>query len=589
MKLVLQNIKGRYKEVILGPLFKLFEAILELLVPIVVANMIDAGIANGDKRYLITRGLLLVLLAILGFGAAFLCQYYAAVAGGHFGRSLRRQTFSHVMKLSGADLGEIGAGGLITRLTNDINQIQNGLNMVIRLGTRAPFLAIGSIIMAMMMDFKIGLLFLVSTPLIVLVLYVIMKRTLPSYRKIQAGQDKLSRLSEGNLEGVRVIRAFSRQTQEQAEYEAAADALTALTVRVGKISAALNPLTTLIVNIAIALIVWVGAGFVDTGNMETGTVFALVSYMNQTLLALVVAANLIVLFTRAVASARRVEEVLEMQPSVTAGAADVQQIRQGFDGAVAEMKHVCFAYHAGAENVIEDISFSILPGQMVGLIGGTGSGKTTLVNLLLRYFDTQSGSVQFGGSDVKNWNPAALRRQIGLVPQKAVLFSGTIRSNLQMSAPGASEEQLWQALKAAQGMDFVKDLKDRLDASVEEGGKNFSGGQRQRLTIARALVRKSRLLILDDASSALDYATDAALRGALAQEMQENPGMAVLMITQRAAAIRNADQILVLDDGRLAGIGTHDGLLAENPVYREICQSQGLLAAAAEKGGAYHG
>lgn len=585
MKLVLQNVKGNYKEVILGPLFKLFEAVLELLVPIVVANIIDVGITNGDSSYILTRGLLLILLAALGFGSAFLCQYYAAIAGGQFGRSLRRQTFSHVMRLSGADMNEIGTGGLITRLTNDINQIQSGLNMVIRLGTRAPFLAVGSIVMAMMLDFKIGLLFLISTPLIVLVLYVIMKRTLPSYRKIQSGQDKLSRLSEGNLEGVRVIRAFSRQKQEQEEYEEAADSLTALTVRVGKISAALNPLTTLIVNLAIALIVWMGAGFVNTGDMETGTIFALVSYMNQTLLALVVAANLIVLFTRAIASARRVEEVLQMQPSITAGEKNVQEMHTGTNIPVVAFQDVSFAYHAGGENVVEGISFSLLPGQMVGLIGGTGSGKTTLVNLMLRYFDTQTGAVSLGGSNVKDWDPAALRRQIGLVPQKTALLSGTIRSNLLMAAPNASEEQLWKALEAAQGLDFVKGLRKQLDATVEEGGKNFSGGQRQRLTIARALVGKSKLLILDDASSALDYATDAALRSALRQEMRENPGMAVLMITQRAAAIKNADQILVLDDGRLSGAGTHETLLAENPVYGEICKSQGVLPLKAGKGG----
>lgn len=585
MKLVLQNVKGNYKEVILGPLFKLFEAVLELLVPIVVANIIDVGITNGDSSYILTRGLLLILLAALGFGSAFLCQYYAAIAGGQFGRSLRRQTFSHVMRLSGADMNEIGTGGLITRLTNDINQIQSGLNMVIRLGTRAPFLAVGSIVMAMMLDFKIGLLFLISTPLIVLVLYVIMKRTLPSYRRIQSGQDKLSRLSEGNLEGVRVIRAFSRQKQEQEEYEEAADSLTALTVRVGKISAALNPLTTLIVNLAIALIVWMGAGFVNTGDMETGTIFALVSYMNQTLLALVVAANLIVLFTRAIASARRVEEVLQMQPSITAGEKNVQEMHTGTNIPVVAFQDVSFAYHAGGENVVEGISFSLLPGQMVGLIGGTGSGKTTLVNLMLRYFDTQTGAVSLGGSNVKDWDPAALRRQIGLVPQKTALLSGTIRSNLLMAVPNASEEQLWKALEAAQGLDFVKGLRKQLDATVEEGGKNFSGGQRQRLTIARALVRKSKLLILDDASSALDYATDAALRSALRQEMRENPGMAVLMITQRAAAIKNADQILVLDDGRLSGAGTHETLLAENPVYGEICKSQGVLPLEAGKGG----
>lgn len=584
MKLVLQNLKGKYKETVLGPLFKLLEAVLELLVPVVVANIIDIGIAKREQGYILTRGLLLLALAAMGFGAAFLCQYYAAVVGGHFGRSLRKQAFSHVMRLSGADLGEMGTSGLITRLTNDINQMQNGVNMVIRLGTRVPFLAVGSIVMAVMMDFKIGMLFLISTPVIMLVLYVIMKRTLPSYQDIQAGQDKLSRLSEGNLAGVRVIRAFSRQRLEQAEYAQAAETLTAITVRVGKISAALNPLTMLIVNLAIGSIVWLGAKFVYTGAMETGTIFALVSYMNQTLLALVTAANLIVLFTRAVASTRRVAEVLETRPAITAGVANVRETDGNAQTPVARMENVGFTYHAGAENVVEDISFSIMPGQLTGLIGGTGSGKTTLVNLLLRYFDVQAGAVYLGGSDVRDWDPKALRRQIGLVPQKAVLFSGSVRSNLQMAAPDAKEEQLWQALADAQGLDFVKGLTRGLDAPVEEGGKNFSGGQRQRLTIARALVRTPRLLILDDSSSALDYATDAALRSALRQKMRKNPGMAVLMITQRAAAIQNADQILVLDDGRIAGTGTHDALLAENTVYQEICHSQGVVPAGNGKG-----
>lgn len=577
MKIIAQNFKGHYKEIILGPLFKLLEAVLELLVPLVMADIIDVGVRSGDTFYILQRAGLMLLLAVLGAAAAMTCQYYAAVAGGHFGRSLRKQLYHHILHLSPVETEQFGAGRLITRLTNDVNQIQQGLNMAIRLGSRLPFLAIGSIVMALALNWRIGLIFLVSTPLVALILYLIMRRTVPRYADIQAQQDTLARLSGENLEGVRVIRAFSRQQQEKEEFDAQAASLSAITVRVGKISAALNPITSFIVNIAIVLIVWLGARFAFAGSVLPGEVIALISYMNQTLLALVVAANLIVLFTRAVASTRRVAAVLEVQPSVTdgPGAAEVP-------GAVAiEFENVRFAYHKGAANALDGIDFSILPGQTVGVIGGTGSGKSTLASLLLRYYDVGEGRLLVDGVDVRQYTLHALRGKMGLVPQKAALLSGSIRHNLAIAAPDATDEEMWEALRVAQAADFVQKLPEGLDAMIEEGGKNLSGGQKQRLTIARALVRSPQILILDDAASALDYATDAALRRALKEKSKNAAPFTTIMVSQRAATIKNADRILVLDDGHLAGSGTHKELLQSNEVYREICASQGL----APKGG----
>lgn len=575
MKKITGLLMEHKKEMILGPLFKLFEAILELFVPLVMAGIIDVGILQGDREYVISRGLLMLGLGALGVVAAMICQYYAARMAGDYGRDLRNFSFRHVLKLSGGDVAVFGSGGLITRLTNDINQMQTGINMAIRLGTRVPFLAIGSIVMAMRLNLRIGLIFLLCTPLIVLVLYVIMRKTLPSYTAIQGEQDKLSRLSVESLSGVRIIRAFSRQKEEAAQYEETAQDLTALMVRVGRISAALNPLTSVIANAAIVAIIWLGANFVFQGSMLSGEIIALVNYMNQTLLALVVAANVIVLFTRALASAQRVAKVLDTQPAITAP--EVTGVPGSeTDAPAVAFSHVRFAYHEGSEDALEDVSFSLAHGQTVGLIGGTGSGKTTLINLLMRYYDVGSGTVSVDGIDVRTMDPSALRRQIGLAPQKAVLFAGSIRRNLELSAPEATEDEMWHALTVAQAADFVRKMPGGLDATIEEGGKNLSGGQRQRLTIARAVVRNPQLLILDDSASALDYATDAALRSALAEEKRIHPDMTVLLISQRAASLMGADTILVLDDGRLVGQGTHGSLLRENEVYREICLSQGL-------------
>ncbi|MGI5899635.1 MAG: ABC transporter ATP-binding protein [Christensenellales bacterium] len=575
MQKITRNFRGHYKEIILGPLFKLLEAVLELFVPLVMAGIIDIGIGRGDSRYIITRGLLLLVIGILGMASALICQYYAAIVAGRFGRDLRKQSYSHVMSLSAADTSAFGAGGLITRLTNDINQIQTGVNMAIRLGVRVPYLAIGGIIMAIRLNLRIGLIFLAATIFIALFLYMIMKRTLPSYGSIQEKQDGLSKLSAENLAGVRVIRAFSRQKDEAQGYEAAAKDMTALIIRVGKISTALNPLTSVVAGFAIMLIVWLGSRYVFEGTMLSGEIIALVTYMNQTLLALIVAANLLVIFTRALASAKRVAQVLDTQPSILADDS-AEKAKSDPSQPALSFKDVTFAYYEGADSALKDVSFDIMPGQTVGLIGGTGSGKTTIVNLIMRYFDVKNGAILSYGVNIKEIDPGVLRSKVGLVPQSAMAFSGSIRRNMQLSAPEAGDDDIWYALEAAQAAGFVKNMAGGLDSQIEEGAKNISGGQRQRLTIARALLRKPELLILDDSSSALDYATDAALRAAIANEKKQNPAMTVLIISQRAAGLRNADNILVMDEGRLCGQGSHEHLLKTNNVYKEICQSQGI-------------
>ena len=575
MKKLTSNLRGHYKELILGPLFKLLEAIFELCVPLIMAAIIDNGIQNANAAYVLKGGALLVVLAVLGGLAGCTCQYFASVAAFGFGASLRSQVFGQVLRFSGRELDQLGTGSLVTRITNDVNQVQNGVNMFIRLATRSPFLAIGSIVMAFTINARIALVFLLSTPLIVLVLYGIMRATLPRYSEIQQGQDTLSALAGENLEGARVIRAFSRQASEKQGFSAAGRALSAVTVAVGRVSGALNPITYVIANLGVLLILWLGARSAQAGLIASGEIIALVNYMTQTLLALIVLANLIVQFTRAIASARRLAALLDMEPAVSGPVEGLPAQSAPAGGAWLAFENVNFAYTPG-RNALTGVSFCAQKGQTLGVIGGTGSGKSTLAGLILRFYDVTGGRILLNGQDIRACDPAALRAKVGYVPQAVQLFSGTIRSNLALGCRNAGEEELWAALKLAQGEEFVRQKPQGLDSPVEEGGKNFSGGQRQRLTIARALASRPELLILDDASSALDFATDAALRRALRRHAA---GMTVMMISQRASSIKNADLILVLDDGMLAAQGTHEQLLQTCPVYREICISQKLVDA----------
>lgn len=571
MKSLFRYFDGYRRQLILGPAFKLAEAVLELFVPLLMADIIDVGVKNADAGYVVRHGLLMLALGAVGLACALTCQYFAAVCAQGFGRSLRRALFRRVFGLSQAQFGAQGADSLITRLTSDVNQVQTGVNMFIRLAVRAPFLTVGSVVMAFAINPKIALIFLAATPLIVFVLYAVMSRSLPLYTEIQRGQDTIARLAGENLEGARVIRAFSRQQDEIAQFEETGGALCSLTIRAGRLSALLNPATSVIANLAIVGIVWWGAHIAGAGGIAQGQVIALVNYMTQTLLALVVLANLIVTFTKAVAGAKRVSEVLALEGAMPWP----EHSAPAVPGAPRiAFENVRFAYPDAGGNAVEDLSFSIAPGQTLGIIGGTGCGKSTLVRLLTREYDVTGGAVRVDGVDVREYTARDLRAKFGVVPQAAHLFSGTVRSNLRLGAPDASDETLWRALETAQGAQFVRGKPGGLDAPVEEGGKNLSGGQKQRLTIARALAKQPEILILDDSASALDYATDAALRRALRECTAE---MTVVMISQRASAIRSADCILVLDDGRLCGCGTHDALLKHCAVYREICRSQGAV------------
>lgn len=558
------------KEVILGPLFKLMEAIFELIVPLVMARIIDVGIATGDTGYILRMGGLMVLLGVAGLGFALTCQYFAARASQGFGTILRNDLFRHIHSFSHREIDKFGTPSLITRITNDINQLQVAVAMLIRLVIRAPFLIVGSAVMAMLLDWQLSLIFLVAAPLVALVLYLVMSRSVPFYRTIQKKLDRISLITRENLEGVRVIRAFSKQKDEEERFDEASDDLAATSVRVGKISALLNPLTYVIMNLAIVAIIWFGGMRVDAGALSQGQIIAFVNYMTQILLALVVVANLVILFTKASACAARVNEVLDTQPSVTEDAAGPVSPSKDQSTPRVEFRDVSFSYGEG-DYALQNISFAIAPGETVGIIGGTGSGKSTLVNLIPRFYDATEGQVLVDGVNVKAYPFTQLRRQIGMVPQRAVLFAGTLRENMRWGKPDATDEEIAKALSIAQASDFVEKLPKKYDMPILQGGKNLSGGQKQRLTIARALVGTPPILILDDSASALDYATDAALRKALRRETKD---MTVLMISQRANTVKGADKIVVLDDGEIAGIGAHEALFDSCQVYREICLSQ---------------
>lgn len=567
---LVKYLKNYKKEVILGPIFKLAEAVLELIAPLIMADIIDTGIKNADADYVLRMGGIMILIAAIGLVCALICQYFAAKASQGFGTDLRNEMFARISALSHAEIDAVGTPSLITRITNDVNQLQVAVAMLIRLVIRAPFLVIGATVMAVLIDWKMSLIFVTAAAGIAVILYQIMSRSVPFYKTIQKLLDRISLITRENLSGVRVIRAFSKQETEQERFEEGADDLKRASLRVGKISALLNPLTYLTVNIGIIAIIWLGGGAVNTGMLEQGEIVALVQYMTQILLALIVVANLIVIFTKASASGVRVNEILEMQAAIS-DAGNREKHPQKTDAVPKiEFQNVSFSY-GGDEMDLEDVSIKIMRGQTVGVIGGTGSGKTTFVNLIPRFYDAARGRVLVDGEDVRDYPLKQLRGQIGIVPQQAVLFSGTVRDNMRWRDREATDEEIWEALRTAQAYDFVKRSPEKLDMPILQGGKNLSGGQRQRLTIARALVGRPEILILDDSASALDFATDAALRKALREYGRE---ITVLMVSQRAATLRNADKIIVLSDGRAVGIGTHEELFEANEVYREICLSQ---------------
>lgn len=556
---------------ILGPAAKLAEAVLELYLPLLMAKVIDDGIAKGDTGYILKMGGVMLGIVTVGLLCALVCQYVASVTSQGFGTGLRHAVFRRITSLSHAELDAFGTPSLINRVTSDVNQLQYAVAMLIRLVIRAPFLCVGGIVMAMTIDLRLSLVIIVAIPLFVLIITLVMRKTVPLYRTVQGRLDKLTRVLRENLSGVRVIRAFARTDKEQKRFGGATEEHTAASIRVGKLAALLNPGTQLIMNLAILAIVWFGGLRVEAGGMTTGEIIAFINYVNQILLALLVVANLVGTFTKAYASAGRVLEVLEAEPSIRE---EEGGETEGVPGTPAvEFRHVDFSY--GGDRVLTDISFSAPRGAMVGILGGTGSGKSTLMHLLMRFYDVEAGAVLVEGRDVRAYAPDALRHKVGLVPQKAELFSGTIADNIRWGDPQADDQAVRDAAVMAQADEFIRRQKDGYQTLVERGGTNLSGGQKQRLTIARALVRRPAILVLDDSSSALDYATDAALRRAIREGTE---GMTVFMVSQRVSAVKQADLILMLDDGELAGAGSHEELLATCEAYREICESQ-------EKGG----
>lgn len=563
-------LKDYKKECIIGPLCKLFEAILELLVPLVMANIIDVGVKNGDSDYVLKMGGVIILLGIVGLLSALVCQYLASRASQGVGTKIRRELFAHINSLSHSELDKLGTPSLITRITNDINQVQQSVAMGIRLLTRAPFIVIGALIMSMTINLKMSIIFFIASLLIGITLYIIMSKSIPIYTAIQKKLDKIGLISRENLSGNRVIRAFSKQKSEKIRIETATEELAKTSIRVSRLSSLLSPVTYAVTDIAIIAIVWFGAVNVNSGNMLSGDIIALINYMTQILLAMIVVANLVILMTKASASAQRINEVFETQPSVVEKTSDNIAVDKSVSTPKVEFDNVTFTYGDG-DDELSNISFKIMRGQTVGIIGGTGCGKSTLINLIPRYYDVKSGCVNVDGVNVKEYPFIQLRTQIGIVPQQSILFSGTIRENMRWQNKDATDDDIINALKIAQAYDFVSMLPKGLDSHVEQGGKNFSGGQRQRLCIARAIVGKPELLILDDSFSALDFATDANLRKALKKNTNT---MTVIIVTQRCSTIKNADLILVLDDGKLVGCGTNDRLFEECETYREICLSQ---------------
>ena len=562
----LQNYK---KECVLAPLFKLFEATLELFVPLVMAAIIDRGIDGADTGFIGWMGAVLVLLAAVGLTASLVAQFFAAKAAVGFATALRSELFRHIQSLSFGDVDQVGTSTLITRMTSDTNQLQSAVNMSLRLFLRSPFVVLGAMIMAFTIDVKAALIFVIAIPLLSAVIFGVMIVSIPMYRRVQEALDQLLRRTRENLSGVRVQRAFNKQKEETEEFEKENQLLNSLQMTVGRIAALTNPLTYIIINAAVIALIWVGALRVDGGFITQGQVVALVNYTAQILVELVKLANTIVLVNKAIACGNRVQEIFERKPGLQSPAAALPAAQVTED--IVVFDHVGLMYPGTHSESLTDIHFSVKRGETVGIIGGTGSGKTSLVHLSPRFYDITSGSLKINGVEAASHPLAELRARVGIVLQKSVLFEGTIRSNLNWGKKDATDEEMWRALRIAQAEEVVRGKPGELDASVEQGGRNFSGGQKQRLAIARALVRRPEILILDDSASALDYATDAALRGAIRDELKD---MTLFIVSQRAASVRNADKIVVLDDGVIVGIGTHDDLMNCCEVYREIYESQ---------------
>lgn len=578
MKKLLVYLKDYKKESVLGPLFKLLEATFELIVPLVMASIIDTGVATGDKSYIMKMCMVLVLFAVIGLTCSVTAQYFAAKAAVGFATKLRHALFAHIESLSFTEMDTVGTATLITRMTSDVNQVQNGVNLVLRLFLRSPFIVFGAMVMAFTIDVKAALVFVVTIPLLSIIVFGIMLISIPLYKKVQSALDKVLGITRENLTGSRVIRAFNKEDDEKVHFNENNDLLTRAQIYVGKISALMNPLTYAIINGAIVVLVWTGAVRVDNGYITQGEVVALINYMSQILVELVKLANLIININKSIACGNRIQSIFEMQPSITDGSGqkvdkvqtDTADRSEEAEYAV-EFSHVGLTYAGAGDESLTDIDFKVKKGETIGIIGGTGSGKSSVVNLIPRFYDVTSGFIKVDGKDIKDYPLEELRGKIGTVLQKAVLFHGTIRENLKWGNPDATEEDLNRAITVAQAKEFVDNKEGRLDFEIEQGGKNLSGGQRQRLTIARAVVKKPEILILDDSASALDFATDAALRKAIREMEGETT---VFIVSQRAASIQHADRIVVLDDGKIVGLGTSEELLESCEVYQEIYNSQ---------------
>ena len=571
MKRLLHYLKKNRKEAILAPLFKMLEASFELIIPLVVARIIDVGINSRDFGYILRMGGLMILLGVVGLASSVTAQFFAAKAATCAGTAMRNDLFAHIQSFSYQEIDRLGTSTLITRMTSDINQVQNGVNMFLRLFLRSPFVVIGAMIMAFAVDAHTASAFGVSIPVLFAVVFAILLVSMPLYRKVQQQLDRLLLSTRENLLGVRVVRAFNRQKSEMQQFGDDSRELYRRQIYVGKISALLNPVTYVIINLGIIAILWIGGGRVNIGMLSQGQVIALINYMSQILVELIKLANLIILLSRASASLNRVNSIFDIRSSLQEGSRILDTSPGSASGPMVAFRNVTFCYGGSREPSLTDITFEAAAGETIGVIGGTGSGKTTLVNLIPRFYDATSGSVEIAGQNVRELDSTSLRAAIGIVPQRAALFRGTLRDNMRWGKKDASDEEIWRALEIAQAREFVDSRERGLALPIEQGGRNLSGGQKQRLTIARALVRNPRILILDDSASALDFATDARLRKAIHEHTE---GTTVFLVSQRVATVKNADRILVLDDGHLAACGTHTELLKSSEIYREICESQ---------------